>query len=78
MIVALCHLKQGSVRVRIGQEVRIGDVLGQCGNSGNSTEPHVHVQAIDRPDVSKARAVSLSFRGTAPRNGEIVLSAPAS
>jgi hypothetical protein len=72
VVVAVCHLQQGSVTVRSGQRVRVGDVIGRCGNSGNSTEPHVHVQAIDSRDVLGARAVRLTLRGTLPRNGEIV------
>ncbi len=38
----LAHLKKGSVAVEAGQEVAAGDVLGACGNSGNSSEPHLH------------------------------------
>jgi hypothetical protein len=72
VVVAVCHLQQGSVKVRPGQRVRIGDVLGRCGNSGNSTEPHVHVQAIDSRDIPRANAVRLMFRGSLPRNGEVV------
>jgi hypothetical protein len=72
VVVAVCHLQQGSVKVRPGQRVRVGDVLGRCGNSGNSTEPHVHVQAIDSRDIGRASAVRLIFRGSLPRNGEIV------
>lgn len=72
VVVAVCHLQQGSVKVRPGQRVRIGDVLGRCGNSGNSTEPHVHVQAIDGRDIQRANAVRLMFRGSLPDNGEIV------
>ena len=72
VVVALCHLQQGSVEVRPGQRVQVGEVLGRCGNSGNSTEPHVHVQAIDIRDVEHATAVPLTFRGSLPRNGEIV------
>lgn len=72
VVVAVCHLQQGSVKVRPGQRVRIGDVLGRCGNSGNSTEPHVHVQAIDSRDIQRANAVRLTFRGSLPGNGEIV------
>ena len=70
--VALCHLQHGSARVSLGQSVAVGDGLGRCGNSGNSTEPHVHVQAMDGPDPSHACAVALSFRGRLPRNREIV------
>ena len=62
-VVAVCHLQRGSVRVRPGQEVRAGEELGRCGNSGNSTEPHVHVQAIDRADIRRAEAVPLTFDG---------------
>jgi murein DD-endopeptidase MepM/ murein hydrolase activator NlpD len=39
----LCHLKAGSLTVREGQRVAQGEVVGRVGNSGNSTEPHVHV-----------------------------------
>lgn len=71
-VVAVCHLQRGSVQVRLGQGVRRGQVLGRCGNSGNSTEPHVHLQAIDRVDVLHARAVPVTFGGYLPRNGEVV------
>ncbi|MCO5222286.1 MAG: M23 family metallopeptidase [Thermomicrobiales bacterium] len=72
VLVALCHLQQGSIQVRPGQRVRVGDMLGRCGNSGNSTEPHVHLQAMDNRDVERANAVRLTFRGSLPRNGEII------
>ncbi|WP_210604179.1 M23 family metallopeptidase [Brevibacterium oceani] len=71
-VVALCHLQRGSIEVRSGQRVHVGDVLGHCGNSGNSTEPHVHVQAIDDRNVEHANAVRLSFRAALPRNGVII------
>ncbi len=71
-VIALCHLKQGSVVVAPGDRVLAGAVVGACGNSGNSTEPHLHVQAIDRPEVSAVRAVPITFHGRLPRNGEIV------
>jgi hypothetical protein len=38
------HMQPGSIRVRPGDKVRQGDVLGLIGNSGNSTEPHLHFQ----------------------------------
>lgn len=72
VVVALCHLQHASIEVSQGQLVRIGDVLGRCGNSGNSTEPHVHVQAIDNREVERANAVPLTFRMALPRSGEIV------
>jgi murein DD-endopeptidase MepM/ murein hydrolase activator NlpD len=71
-VVAVCHLQRGSVQVQLGQRVGRGDVVGRCGNSGNSTEPHVHLQAIDRVDVLRASAVPITFGGRLPHNGEIV------
>lgn len=72
IVVALCHLQQDSLEVRPGQRVRVGDVIGRCGNSGNSTEPHVHLQAMDHGEVERANAVRLTFKGSLPSNGEII------
>ncbi|MFD8815379.1 M23 family metallopeptidase, partial [Streptomyces sp. NPDC059627] len=44
-IVKLAHLRPGSVTVAEGDTVRAGQVLGEVGNSGNSTEPHLHLHA---------------------------------
>ena len=38
----LAHFKQGSIKVKPEDKVKRGQVLGQCGNSGNSSEPHIH------------------------------------
>jgi hypothetical protein len=45
------HLVRGSVRVRPGQHVRTGHVLGKLGNSGNTTGPHLHFGIQRRPDA---------------------------
>ena len=71
-IVALCHLQRGSARVRPGQDVHVGQEIGRCGNSGNSTEPHLHVQALDGSDIERAAARRISFRGSLPSNGSII------
>lgn len=42
------HLQRGGVRVRVGQWVRAGDVIGLSGNTGYTTEPHLHF-AVFRP-----------------------------
>jgi hypothetical protein len=61
--VFLVHLRRGSVQVAVGDAVPAGQVLAACGNSGNSTQPHVHVQATDHADVTRARGVPIEFRG---------------
>ncbi|MSU58964.1 MAG: DUF3887 domain-containing protein [Pedosphaera sp.] len=38
----LAHFKRGSITVKAGDKVKRGQVLGLCGNSGNSSEPHIH------------------------------------
>ncbi len=60
--VALVHLKAASVRVSVGQSVAEGEHLAECGNSGNSTEPHVHMQVMDRPDPMSADGLPMVFR----------------
>ncbi|MFD4371601.1 M23 family metallopeptidase [Streptomyces sp. NPDC058486] len=65
------HLRRGSLRVRPGDRVTAGQPLAGCGNSGNSTEPHVHFQLMDAPDLDTARGVPFTWRGLGvPRNGE--------
>ncbi|MFE9603986.1 M23 family metallopeptidase [Streptomyces hokutonensis] len=44
-IVKLAHLRPGSVTVARGDTVRAGQLLGEVGNSGNTTEPHLHLHA---------------------------------
>jgi Peptidase family M23 len=41
------HLQPGSLRVKVGDRVRRGQVVGLVGNSGNSTEPHLHFHLSD-------------------------------
>jgi murein DD-endopeptidase len=42
------HLQPGKIRVKMGDHVRKGQELGLVGNSGNSTEPHLHFHVCDR------------------------------
>ncbi|MER7166707.1 M23 family metallopeptidase [Micromonospora sp. NPDC000207] len=59
----VAHLVKGSVAVRVGDRVEAGQQIGRCGNSGNSTEPHVHAHLMDRPDATAARGLPLRFTG---------------
>ena len=47
----LAHLRRGSLRVAKGQRVRAGEQVAACGNSGNSTEPHLHFQLMDHRSI---------------------------
>ena len=59
MIVA--HLQAGSVAVRVGHSVDRGEVIGRVGNSGNTSEPHVHVHLQDRAAPDQGEAIPLLF-----------------
>lgn len=60
--VLLAHLSRGSVAVTPGEAVSAGSRIAACGNSGNSTEPHVHVQVTDSVDWESARGLPMTFR----------------
>ena len=60
--VGLVHLRRGSIAVRAGDTVATGDRLADCGNSGNSTEPCVHLQVTDSTQWSTARGIPMLFR----------------
>ncbi|MBT2900529.1 M23 family metallopeptidase [Streptomyces sp. McG3] len=65
------HVQRGSLRVKAGETVRAGQLLGRVGNSGNTTEPHLHFQLMDGPDLDNARGVPFTWRGVGvPANKE--------
>jgi hypothetical protein len=51
--IVLGHMRLGSVRVRPGDAVRVGERLGAVGNTGNTGEPHLHIHA-QRPGTPSA------------------------
>lgn len=57
----LAHLKQASVTVAPGDRVERGDVIGLCGNSGNSSEPHLHFQVSNASDLYSAKSIPIRF-----------------
>ncbi|GAB4588288.1 M23 family metallopeptidase [Nocardia sp. IFM 10818] len=67
----LCHLRAGSILVRPGDSVRAGQPVARVGNSGNSTEPHLHFQLMDSLDPASARGIPFTWTGIGvPRTGE--------
>lgn len=57
----LAHLQKGSVCVRPGDTVRRGQRIGACGNSGHSTEPHLHFHIQDHPNFFLAASLPVRF-----------------
>jgi len=51
------HVQPGSLRVKVGDHVKRGQVVALLGNSGNSTEPHVHFQIADGPTFLSSEGI---------------------
>ncbi len=57
----LCHFKYQSITVKVGDMVTAGQLLGLCGNTGNTSEPHIHFSLQDGPLMHKANALPTQF-----------------
>jgi hypothetical protein len=55
------HMRRGSVRVKLGDKVRRGDQIGEVGNTGNSSAPHMHLHVQDGPDPLKSDGLPYVF-----------------
>ena len=55
------HFKQQSIVVKQGQKVKKGEILGLCGNSGNSSEPHLHFHIQNVENMNIATGVKCYF-----------------
>jgi hypothetical protein len=60
---AYAHLRQSSAQVRAGDRVVAGQRLASVGNTGNTSEPHLHVQLMDRPVPTAAAGIPMSWPG---------------
>ncbi|MBT2284449.1 M23 family metallopeptidase [Paenibacillus polymyxa] len=55
------HIKKGSVAVKKGDKLKQGDLIGELGNSGNSSEAHLHFQVSDGPDLFTSRSINIRW-----------------
>lgn len=58
----IAHFKQNSIIVNIGERVNQGQLLGLCGNSGNTTEPHIHYHLQSGRDSNIAAGLPAQFK----------------
>lgn len=71
----LAHLLKGSVTVRPGDPVRRGEVIARCGNSGNTSEPHIHFHVQAGRSFLCSAGLPISFEGIEVE-GEVLAPAP--
>ena len=57
----ICHFQPGSIKVSAGDQIAEGQVIGKVGNSGNTSEPHVHIHLQDSNDADFAEGIPLEF-----------------
>ncbi len=58
----LAHLKRGSIKVKVDDEVKKGQVIALCGNSGNSSEPHLHYHLQNTPVIQDGVGIKCYFQ----------------
>jgi len=58
----LAHFQRGSVVVKAGEQVKRGQLLGKCGNSGNSSEPHLHYHLQHSAIFQDALGIKILFQ----------------
>jgi murein DD-endopeptidase len=59
--VMYAHLKPGSLKVKPGDKVAAGQIIARLGNTGNSTEPHLHLQVCDAPSFAASSGIPYEF-----------------
>lgn len=57
------HFKHQSIVVKQGDKIKQGDLLGLVGNSGNSSEPHIHFHEADSPGPMNSKSIRINFNG---------------
>ncbi len=58
----LAHLKLGSIKVKVGDKVKRGQIIGLCGNSGNSSEPHLHYHLQNTPVIQDGTGIKCCYQ----------------
>ena len=59
--VLYAHMRPGTVQLKVGDQVRVGEIVGRVGNTGSSTEPHLHMHIDDQPSFLAGNGVPYEF-----------------
>jgi murein DD-endopeptidase MepM/ murein hydrolase activator NlpD len=59
--VLYAHMRPGTVQVKIGDRVGVGQIIGHVGNTGSSAEPHLHLHVDDHPSFLAGNGMPYEF-----------------
>jgi hypothetical protein len=62
LYVGYAHMVPGTITVKGGEQIHRGQVLGRLGNTGNSDEPHLHLQVCNAPSFLICEGVPMEFK----------------
>ncbi|MDR9418197.1 M23 family metallopeptidase [Gracilimonas sp.] len=65
LYIVLAHLKQGSIKVEKGDKIEANQPIAEVGNTGNTTEPHLHIHGVKIPKNENPKPDSLLYKGKA-------------
>lgn len=66
------HLKKDSIKVKINEVIEQGQIIAHCGNSGRSTEPHLHFQIMNSKNFFFGKSLIICFESVLNQKGESV------
>jgi hypothetical protein len=67
--IVYAHFEEATIRVKKGDKVKKGQQLGNCGNSGNSSQPHLHFHLQDRAANFQAIGATSYFQNISVNGG---------
>jgi hypothetical protein len=72
----LAHFRRGTVAVKKGSIIKAGDLLGECGNSGQSTLPHLHYHLQTGKDYEKGEGLPAFFHNYKSNGKKVQMGEP--
>ena len=72
----LAHLKKDSIKIKVGEAVRAGQLLAEVGNSGYSIAPHLHVHLQNTTEFPNGESLPLRFSSYSANGKPVALGMP--
>ncbi|MBD2463427.1 M23 family metallopeptidase [Oscillatoria sp. FACHB-1407] len=79
--ILMAHLQRGSLMVQTGETVKVGQAIAKVGNSGNTSEPHLHIHARREntgPSLLEGEGIPITFDGRFLVRNSLFVGKPAS